>query len=336
MFVNLWVTTSCNFSCRYCYEGSDKKALFLEEITVNNLINHIKSEVKDENEEIIIEFHGGEPLLNFKIIKYTIEQMNESFPENKKHYGITTNAYYLNEEIADFLAKWIDFNFSISIDGDRETNDKYRVTKDGKGTFDVVKRNAPLLLKKRSDVMARMTIKPDTVKDLYNNCMALVDIGFKVVGSSLDYYDDRWTEDHMDVLYKELLKLRSIQIESKDIRFPITNFYCKKMGVCGFGRKYFNLYPNGDIYPCIFCTGNPNFLIGNINTDEGFNEEKILQLTKINIKENAECIGCSHIQNCICTRCKFMNWSFTGNFFSPSPMVCAMENIKQKISCLEH
>ena len=69
MFVNLWVTTNCNFSCKYCYEGENKKNDILQKETVDNLILHIKNELS-ENEDIIVEFHGGEPLLNFELIKY--------------------------------------------------------------------------------------------------------------------------------------------------------------------------------------------------------------------------------------------------------------------------
>lgn len=107
MFVNLWVTTSCNFSCKYCYEGEKKKSFDLSKPTLNNLITHIIQEIKDVDEEIIIEFHGGEPLLNFPLIEYTVNKINCIFPKNKKRYGITTNAYYLDEKKADFLAEII-------------------------------------------------------------------------------------------------------------------------------------------------------------------------------------------------------------------------------------
>lgn len=332
MFINLWVTTNCNFSCKYCYEGQDKPSLFLSESTVNNLIEYIKNEIS-EKEEIVIEFHGGEPLLNFHIIEYTVNKVDIAFPLNKKSFGITTNAYCLNEKIADFLSERMNFNLSISIDGAQDTNDKYRVTREGKGTFNIVERNAHLLLRKRSDVMARMTVMPDTVNDLYNNCMKLVNIGFKVVGSSIDFYDKRWTEEHFEILYGQLVKLWEIQNQYKNIRFPMTNFYCKKMSICGFGKKYFNLYPNGDIYPCIFCAGDLEFVIGNINM-EGFNMEKIHKYYETNKKENIDCNGCNHIQNCVSSRCKFMNYALMGNYLSPSPVVCAMENVKQRLSCL--
>lgn len=331
MFVNLWVTTSCNFSCKYCYEGEKKKSFDLSKPTLNNLITHIIQEIKDVDEEIIIEFHGGEPLLNFPLIEYTVNKINCIFPKNKKRYGITTNAYYLDEKKADFLAEWMNFNLSISIDGRQEINDMYRLTKDGKGTFKIVKENAMYLLKKRKDVKVRMTILPETVKYLYDNCMDLIEVGFSVIGGSLDYYNSGWTKEHFEILYNELVKLYMFQKKYKNIRFPIVNYYCKKKEVCGFGKKYFNLYPNGDIYPCAYCAGDSNYIVGNINM-EGFNMEKIYQFKEINRKINKECTGCSHIQNCISSRCKFINKSLTGDYFKPSPVMCGMENIKQRLS----
>lgn len=333
MFVNLWVITNCNFSCKYCYEGEKKPSLILDEFTVDNLINYIGKEIIDGDEEIIVEFHGGEPLLNFELIKYTVNKINNILPFNEKKFGITTNAYCLDNEKADFLAKWMNFNLSISIDGREEINDKYRITKEGKGTFEVVKRNAVYLLSKRKNVAARMTILPETVKDLYDNCMELVETGFNIIESSLDYFNVDWSEEHFEILYKELVRLCLFQEKNKNVRFPITYFYCKKKSVCGFGKKYFNLYPNGDIYPCTYCVGEPHFVIGNINTGK-FDLKRIARYKEINKKTNNECVGCNHIQYCISSRCKFINKTLTGNFLKPSPVMCAMENVKQRLSIL--
>lgn len=332
MFVNLWVTTNCNFSCRYCYEGENKENHILQKETVDNLISHIKNELC-ENEDIIVEFHGGEPLLNFELIKYTIDDLNTIFPGNKKYYGITTNAYYLEDNYLDFISEHMNYNLSISIDGMPEINDKYRVTRNGEGTFTKICDNVKAVLIRRPDSMARMTVTSNTVQHLYENSLFLEEMGFKIIGAALDYYDEGWNEEKIEILYKEMVKLKEYEKVKKRARFPITNFYCKKMRECGFGKKYFTLYPNGDIYPCTYCVGKEEFILGNIN-GSGFNTEQIKKYQSVNTKANTLCIGCKHIEHCVANRCKFWNYALTGDFLLPSGVACAMENIKQRLSIL--
>lgn len=90
--------------------------------------------------------------MNFPLIEYTIRKINDVFPNIKRHYGITTNAFYLKGDILDFITKWMDFNLSVSIDGTPEVNDSYRIMNNGLGTFEKIEENIKALLKKRADL----------------------------------------------------------------------------------------------------------------------------------------------------------------------------------------
>ena len=80
-------------------------------------------------------------------------------------------------------------------------------------------------------------------------------------------------------------------------------------------KNYFTLYPNGDIYPCTYCVGKSEFLLGNINK-EGFKEDKILEFQTINAKCNPLCEGCGHLEHCVSSRCKFLNYALFRRFFN--------------------
>lgn len=93
MFIGLWVTTACNLKCNYCYEGDDKhnEAMTIE--TANKVIDFIIQQAKIRNDEkIIVEFHGGEPLLNENIIRYVISKLEKEFlgQNFQLMFGITT------------------------------------------------------------------------------------------------------------------------------------------------------------------------------------------------------------------------------------------------------
>lgn len=329
MFVNLWVTTKCNMACKYCYEGITKANLFMDTKTANNIIKHIENHVSDEKEKIIVEFHGGEPLINVQVIRYIIDRLNNILPQNSKQYGITTNGVLITEEIAKFITQTMDYNLSISIDGTQESNDIQRKLPNGMGTYSLITDKIELLLRHAPNTTARMTLTPETCGNLYNNCLHLSKMGFKNIGTSMDYFNSDWTEEHFECIGEQIKKLvyyKKKQVEK--INFSILNYLSTVKGICCFGKSYFNVYPNGDIYPCTYSVGNSEFILGNINKEGFSNKELISEIREINKKSNPECDGCSHIRNCPSTRCKLINKAITGDFCIPSPVICAYENLK--------
>lgn len=160
----LWVTSCCNMQCTYCYEGKEKKNTYMSQQTLDNVIDFIDEHMShNPGEDLLIDFHGGEPLLQFDKIEYAIEKFNKMFGKRVR-YGITTNGTILTDNILKCLVDNFHYSLSVSIDGTRETHDQKRRMKDGKGSYDIVIKNARRILEKRKDVRVRMTVDSTTVK----------------------------------------------------------------------------------------------------------------------------------------------------------------------------
>lgn len=156
--LTLCLTEDCNFRCKYCiysenYEytrGYSHRYMSFE--TAKKAIDiyfSLLEEGKRYNpwRDIAIGFYGGEPLLNFKVLKASVEYIKERYPEWKVSYTITTNATLMDREKADFLMD-NDFSIAVSIDGPKEEHDRNRVYIDGRGTFDDVMKNVSYVMQR--------------------------------------------------------------------------------------------------------------------------------------------------------------------------------------------
>jgi len=95
----LWVTSCCNMQCTYCYEGKEKKNTYMSQQTLDNVIDFIDEHMShNPGEDLLIDFHGGEPLLQFDKIEYAIEKFNKMFGKRVR-YGITTNGTILTDNM---------------------------------------------------------------------------------------------------------------------------------------------------------------------------------------------------------------------------------------------
>lgn len=130
-------TTRCNFRCPYCYEENAIKSTATKEVD-DSIIKFIKANVA---KHIRITWYGGEPLLNFKSMKYIMENLSKKTVRKKVYYDIITNGYLLNKIKVEFLKNYAVEYIQITIDGPKETNDKTRILGNGKGSFDMILKN---------------------------------------------------------------------------------------------------------------------------------------------------------------------------------------------------
>lgn len=145
----LEVTQKCNLRCKYCIYGdenskfrdfSETKDMPLDIAikSINNIINRV-------DDEFYVTFYGGEPLINFKLIKKVVEYVLSLKLNTKLYFSMTTNLTLMNKEIAEFIANTENFSVVCSIDGDKITHDEYRVDINDNGSFDKTMRGLEIL-----------------------------------------------------------------------------------------------------------------------------------------------------------------------------------------------
>lgn len=327
----LWVTTDCNLACRYCYEGDSKPRLKMSIDTVEKSIEFMVDTLKYvKDKTIIIPIHGGEPFLEFNTIKYIVKRCKEAFIDKDIIFPITTNGTVLNTEMLDFI-KNNSIDITLSIDGTSDTHNKMRPFKNGKGSHAIVLENGKKLLHNSPEMRVRVTFDSETVCYLYDDIKFLIDQGFKCIAPAPNLFDKRWNESHIKTLERQLIKIKKY-IENTDevlVSMLDKNLYSVK-GPCMGGMSSFNIYPNGDIYPCTLTVGNDEFCIGNIYNEVDKNKrDKLLSYSAC---ENEDCSGCGLSGYCSGSRCKMVNKLLTNDYCLPSPVECTIEHLKYKLN----
>lgn len=187
------VTNQCNLACTYCYEYSDDKISktsgkpkYMDQQLAEDSVDLLFNESGD-HPSVHVTFFGGETLLNFPLLQSTVTYAQKKAKEYQKRveFSLTTNATLLTEEVADFLAEHC-IGVTVSIDGDRELNDRMRVFHDGRGSYNVIVPKIKMLLErhKTNSIGARVTLSAGVgqVRRIYEHLTQ--EVGFKAVGFS--------------------------------------------------------------------------------------------------------------------------------------------------------
>ncbi|MGL5634631.1 MAG: radical SAM protein [Sarcina sp.] len=329
--VAIWVTTKCNLMCRYCYEGAHNKGVNMSLETCDDVIRFIKTFKKD-GERIIIDFHGGEPLINFEAIEYIVKKCNEVFIRKELDYCITTNGVLLNDDISKFLIENINYSLSVSLDGKQETHDFNRKRVDGKGSFEKAFDGAKKILEERPDVRARLTFDKKNINDLYDNLVYLIENNFKCIVPGIDWFCKEWEDTDFETIYEQLLAVKTYlkRNDLQDVSVGTINEKIIDVGTCAGGSTSMHILPNGDFYPCGYTVDNSKYILGNVKN--GLNIKKKDKVRKVLYTDNPVCEGCNNYKSCYSTRCKFANEILTGDCNFPSGVICNMENIRIKLS----
>ncbi|ODM27227.1 radical SAM protein [Acetivibrio mesophilus] len=317
---NIWVTRRCNLRCKYCYEGIEKRNLDFSKENIGKLIDFIRCSSINEP-ELTINFHGGEPLLRLDIIKAICDRLNEF--DIPARYSLTTNALLLNESIISTIMEYKIY-LSISLDGDKVSNDSNRIDMFGNGTYERVVKNAQRVAEMGLNPRIRMTVTPNNVHSFYYNIEHLLELGFKNIVAVPDFFDKYWDDEKIELLKTELIRVKEKEV-AEDVSITFFKDNISKKGLCAGGIVQCNIDVDMLVYPCTYGVGDIDLSIGNII--DGIDKSKNAVLMELNQKENIECRGCTYGKYCTSTRCKILNKVLTGDYLGTSPVICELENV---------
>ena len=306
----LHIAHDCNLACRYCFAGEGEyhghRALMSLEVGKKALDFLVANSGNRVNLEV--DFFGGEPLMNWDVVKGIVEYGRSlEEPHNKKfRFTLTTNGVLLNDEIMEFANREM-ANIVLSIDGRKEIHDKMRPFRGGQGSYDLIVPKFQKVAESREQTRyyVRGTFTHNNL-DFSRDVLHLADLGFQqisvepVVAKPTDSY--ALTEEDLPKLMEEYDKLAVEMLRRRREGKPFNFFHfmidleggpcvAKRLSGCGSGTEYLAVTPWGDLYPCHQFVGDEKFLMGNV--EEGVLREDIRDEFKCcNVYAKEKCKNC--------------------------------------------
>lgn len=344
----LHIAHDCNLACRYCFaeegEYKGRRGLMSYEVGKQALDFLIANSGSRRNLEV--DFFGGEPLMNFQVVKDLVAygRQQEAIHNKKFRFTLTTNGILLDDDIMDFLNREMS-NVVLSIDGRREVNDLMRPSRNNKGSYDIIVPKFKKLaqLRNQANYYVRGTYTHNNL-DFSEDVKHLADLGFKqisiepVVAPETESYAIK--EEDLPKLFEEYDKLAKLMLERKKEGRGFNFFHfmidlsggpcvAKRLSGCGSGTEYLAVTPWGDLYPCHQFVGMEEFLIGNVF--EGIKNTDLREKFKAcNVYSKEECRNCFAKFYCS-GGCAANAFNFSGNINGTYDIGCKLQ--RKRIEC---
>ncbi|KEO77117.1 radical SAM protein [Paenibacillus polymyxa] len=339
MNFTFWVTEDCNLKCKYCYVNKAPKTM--EQKTATKAIEFIEKVLtanpEKQNDKIHIGLHGGEPLLNFPIIRFFIEELKLKF-SNNIDFSMTTNGTIHSKEILDYVVNHV--QLTVSVDGEQGSHDLNRVYKNGQGSYRRVMETIEYLNNQAQFYRVRMTVTANNVMHFAENYIYLSEKGCPLVTFAIDESNPHWNKELMRIYHHNLNDIFTYMVE-KDLRhaqyhlYNFKNEYFRPRGACDACLTSFHFSSTGEIYPCIYAVGHSEFSMGNVF--DGLNLQQLSNLHKVNQHEEGTCTRCAMYNNCRSKMCKIINKIQTENYYKASPVFCTAQKIHYStVKSFEH
>ncbi len=346
----LHVCHDCNFRCRYCFADEGAYHAKRESMSLETAKKAIDFLIENSGKRRVLEadFFGGEPLMNFEVIRETVAYARKRGEECGKKFlfTTTTNGLLLSDEVIDFFNREME-NVVLSLDGRKEVHDAIRKSVNGKGTFDLIlpKLKKFISLRGNKSYYVRGTFTAKNL-DFSKDVLFIADQGVDSISMEpvvTDLEDLQIREEHLPAIEAEYEKLcdeyLKLYAEGRGFNFFHFNIdleggpcLAKRVSACGAGNEYFSVVPNGDIYPCHQFAGDKTFRMGSVYT--GIERKDIREKFKNScLFTRKKCDGC--FAKFICSGgCSANNYHFNGDIEEPYAVTCAM--MKKRIECAMH
>ncbi|MCM1545022.1 MAG: thioether cross-link-forming SCIFF peptide maturase [Ruminococcus sp.] len=306
----LHIAHSCNLNCSYCFASQGnyhgERALMSFETGKRALDFLVENSGSRKNLEV--DFFGGEPLMNFDVVKQLVEYARKVEKEHGKNFRftLTTNGVLIDDDVIDFANREMS-NVVLSLDGRKEVHDRFRVDYAGNGSWEKIVPKFQKLVEARGgkNYYMRGTFthaNPDFLKDIQQ----MLDLGFNelsmepVVTKSGD--PSELTAEDMPIVMEQYEKLAELMLEREKAGKPFTFYHymidlkggpCiyKRISGCGSGTEYMAVTPWGDLYPCHQFVGEEKFKLGDIWNGVD-NTEIQNEFASCNVYARSECRDC--------------------------------------------
>lgn len=344
----LHIAHDCNLACRYCFaeegEYKGRRALMSYEVGKQALDFLIANSGSRRNLEV--DFFGGEPLMNFDVVKQLVAygREQEKIHDKNFRFTLTTNGVLLNDDIMEFANKEMS-NVVLSMDGRKEVHDKMRPSRNGKGSYDLIVPKFQKFAESRNQTnyYVRGTFTHHNT-DFAEDVLHMADLGFEqisvepVVAPPEEAY--AITEEDVPVICAEYDKLANEMIRRKQngkcfnffhFMIDLTGGPCvaKRLSGCGSGTEYLAVTPWGDLYPCHQFVGNEDFLLGNVY--EGVTNTEVQNEFKLcNVYAKEKCKDCFARFYCS-GGCAANAYNFSGNINGAYDIGCDLQ--RKRIEC---
>ena len=306
----LHVAHTCNLNCSYCFASQGKyhgeRAIMSYEVgkqALDFLIAH-----SGTRHNLEVDFFGGEPLMNFEVVKQLVAYARSIEKEHGKNFRftLTTNGMLIDDDVIDFANREM-HNVVLSLDGRKEVHDRFRVDHAGRGSWERIVPKFQKLVNARGGrgYYMRGTFTHAN-PDFLNDIKQMLDLGFTELSMEpvVCAPDDpsALTKDDLEVVFSQYEQLAALMLERIDEGRPFTFYHymidlaggpCiyKRISGCGSGTEYMAVTPWGDLYPCHQFVGEEKFRLGNVW--DGVTAPDVQeQFAACNVYTKPECADC--------------------------------------------